>query len=261
MKLQKLQIAHDARPQARTLLLATLLTFALWFIPYASVLAYPFRLFVTFIHEGGHALAAVLTGNTVKSLSVSIDTSGLTETYLTNGGLFSQLFVSSAGYLGAMLFGALLLFLVRRTVAARVLLLGSGFFILALTLVYGLIVPLSYFTLSPFTVVMGLLISVGLIAAAKYFSPRAANFLVGLLAVQCVLNALFDLKTLLFLSVASDAQTDAMNMARITGIPALIWAIIWIGIGFLILSAALRVYAVKKNPRQPDLPFEDSFTV
>jgi hypothetical protein len=62
MKMMKVKIAPDARPQVRTLLIATLITLALWFIPFASVLTYPFRLFVTFIHEGGHALAACLNG-------------------------------------------------------------------------------------------------------------------------------------------------------------------------------------------------------
>src|ERR1044071_1534211 len=109
--MMKLQIARDARPQARTLLIATAISVALWFIPFAWVLTYPFQLFVTFIHEGGHALAAVLTGNSVRSLSVSLDTSGLTETLTPQGSLFSQLFISSAGYIGAMAFGALLLWL------------------------------------------------------------------------------------------------------------------------------------------------------
>ena len=252
------QLATNARPQARTLLFAALLTIALWFIPYAGVVTYPFRLFVTFIHEGGHAVAALLTGNAVQSLTVAPNASGLTQTYMTNGSLVAQTIISSAGYVGAMLFGALLLLLVRRTIAARWVLAGSAFFIGLLTLIYGLIVPLTHLSFSPFTVVTGALLVVGLLAAARYFSPRAANFLVGFLAVQCVLNALFDLKDVFFLSVASDAKTDALNMQAATGVPAALWALIWIGLAFIILSAALRAYAVsRKAPAQPDLPFED----
>ena len=253
------QLATDARPQARSLLIAALLTIALWFIPYAGVVTYPFRLFVTFIHEGGHALAALLTGNAVRSLTVAPNASGLTETYMTNAGLTVQAIISSAGYVGAMLFGALLLVLVRRTVAARLVLAGTALFIGLLTLVFGFIVPLTHFAISPFTIVAGTLLTAGLLVGARYLSPKAANFLVGFLAVQCVLNALFDLKDVLFLSVASDAQTDALNMARATGVPAFLWSLIWIGLAFIILSAALRAYAVsRKRPNQPDLPFEDS---
>ena len=111
------KIAQDARPQVMTLMLATALSIVLWFIPYAEVVTYPFRIFVTFIHEGGHALAALLTGNSVQSLTVSADGSG--EVYSLAGGLLSQMFISSAGYLGAMTFGALLLLLIRRAGLAR----------------------------------------------------------------------------------------------------------------------------------------------
>jgi len=253
------QLAHDARPQARTLLFAALLTIALWFIPYAGVVTYPFRLFVTFIHEGGHAIAGLLTGQDVQSLTVAPNGSGLTLIAVPDGSLFIQTIIASAGYVGAMLFGALLLLLVRRTIAARWVLAGSALLIGLLTLIYGFLVPLTHLTFSPFTVVTGTLLVAGLLAAARYLKPQAANFLVGFLAVQCVLNALSDLKVVLFMSVASDAQSDALNMARATGVPAFLWSLIWIGLAFIILSAALRAYAVsRKKSSQPDLPFEDS---
>ncbi|MFL6208339.1 MAG: M50 family metallopeptidase [Pyrinomonadaceae bacterium] len=255
----KYQLATDARPQAHKLLFAALLTIALWFIPYAGVITYPFRLFVTFIHEGGHAIAGLLTWQNVQSLTVAPDTSGLTYISVSPGNIFAQTIISSAGYVGAMLFGALLLVLVRRTVAARLVLAGSAVFIGLLTLVYGFIVPLTHFSGSPFTVITGTLLVVGLLAAARYLKPRAANFLVGFLAVQCVLNALSDLKTVFFMSVTTDAKTDALNMQAVTGVPAIFWSLIWIGLGFIIVSAALRAYAVsRKKPSQPDLPFEDS---
>ncbi|MBA3714305.1 MAG: M50 family metallopeptidase [Pyrinomonadaceae bacterium] len=259
----RIKIAHDARPQVRTLLFAAALTVLLWFVPFAELLTYPFRIFVTFIHEGGHALAAILTGNSVHSLSVAMNGSG--EVYSTTGGLLSQLFVSSAGYLGAMAFGALLLILIRRTVAARFVLIASAGLILVLTAAYGFFSPLLHASLpSLFTLVAGVMLPIGLIAAARFAPPRVATFLVSFLAVQCVLNALFDLKTVLFLSspLAMGVHTDAANMAAATGIPAFFWALVWVGIAFAILSMSLRAYAVSKNkPSQPDLPFEDPLEV
>ena len=185
----KFNISRDARPQAMTLLFAAAISIALWFIPFAEILTYPFRIFVTFIHEGGHAVAALLTGNSVLGLNVAMNASG--ETYTTQGGVFSQLFVSSAGYLGATIFGALLLLLIRRTVAARLVLLGSAGLILALTLIYGLWEPIwtgQWGMLSPFTLVAGALLAVGLFAVARFASARVATFFVSFLAVQCVLN-------------------------------------------------------------------------
>lgn len=265
----KYGISQDARPQAMTLLFAAALSIILWFVPFAEVLSYPFRIFVTFIHEGGHAIAALLTGNSVQSLSVSMNASG--ETYTTQGGTFSQMFVSSAGYLGAMTFGALLLVLIRRAVAARVVLVGSALVILVLTTVFGFFKPLvagSWSSLSgiPFTLFAGIALVIGLLAVARFASARVATFVVSLLAVQCVLNALLDLKTVFFLSspFAPAVPNDAVNMANVTHIPAIIWAIIWIVVGFGILSIALRLYVAARDrafDAKQDSPFEQKAEV
>src|SRR5437773_12276896 len=119
----KLGISRDARPQAAILLTAAVISIVLWFIPFAEILTYPFRIFVTFIHEGGHAIAALLTGNSVAGLSIAMNASG--ETYTTQGGFISQVLVSSAGYIGTTAFGALLRILIRNAVAATLVLLGD----------------------------------------------------------------------------------------------------------------------------------------
>ena len=240
----KVRLSSDARPQATTLLIAAVISIILWFIPFAEILTYPFRLFVTFIHEGGHAIAALLTGNSVGSLSVALNASG--ETYTTKGGLFSQMLVSSAGYLGSIAYGALLLVLIRKAIAARVVLIGSAVIIFALTIIYGLLSPIfSWGAISgiPFTLLAGTLLTAGLVAVARFAKPRVATFFVSFLAVQCVLNALLDLKTVFFLSspFAPSAPTDAVNMANATGIPALVWATVWIAIALGILALAIRI--------------------
>src|SRR5438128_10472133 len=113
----KMRLSQDARPQAMTLLFAAALSIALWFIPFAEILSYPFRIFVTFIHEGGHAVAALLTGNSVQGLSVAMNASG--ETYTTQGGAFSQMVVARAGYLGAIASGGHLVRMIRSAAGAR----------------------------------------------------------------------------------------------------------------------------------------------
>jgi len=245
-----------------TLLIAATISVVLWFIPFAEFLTYPFRIFVTFIHEGGHALAALVTGNSVASLSVATNASG--ETYTTQGGLISQVFISSAGYLGSMAFGALLLILIRKAVAARIVLLGCALFVFTLTMVYGLIKPLFWIKAwsgIPFTLLAGIFISVGLVLIARFASARVATFFVSFLAVQSVLNALFDLKTVLLYSspFGPAVQTDALNMAHVTGIPAMFWTVAWIGLALGILWFAMRLYVARRESSyQPDLPFEDT---
>ena len=258
----KYGIRSDARPQATLLLTAAVISILLWFIPFAEIVTYPFRIFVTFIHEGGHAIAALLTGNSVESLSIATNASG--ETYTAGGGRFSQVFVASAGYLGSMAFGAFLLVLIRKAIAARVVLIGSATLIFALTLIYGLIKPAMSGVVSsalPFTILAGTLLSVGLIAVAKYASARVATFFVSFLAVQCVLNALLDLKTVFYLSspFGPNVPTDAVNMANATGIPALFWSVAWIAIAIGILAITMRLYvSSRKKQFQLDLdrPFD-----
>lgn len=258
----RLGIPAAARPQAMTLLAAAAISIVLWFIPFAEILTYPFRIFVTFIHEGGHAIAALLTGNSVGSLSVAMNASG--ETYTTRGGFVSQAFVASAGYLGSMAYGALLLVLIRKAVTARLVLLGSAGLIFLLTFVYGIFKPIFYWgALSgiPFTFLAGTFLTIGLVAVAKFASARLATFFVSFLAVQCILNALLDLKNVFFLSspFGATVPTDAVNMATLTGLPAIFWAILWILLALGILALAMRIYVVTRDSRvQPDLPFEET---
>ena len=148
-----------------------------------------------------------------------------------------------------MTYGALLLVLIRRSVAARLVLVGSAAVVFALTTIFGVVKPIlagTWGTLSglPFTLVAGILISAGLFAVARFASARVATFLVSFLAVQCVLNALLDLKTVFFLSspFATTVPTDAVNMANATGIPALFWSVLWIATSVLILAVAVRQY-------------------
>lgn len=258
----KFRLSQDARPQAMTLLTAAAISVLLWFIPYAEILTYPFRIFVTFIHEGGHAIAALLTGNSVASLSVAMNASG--ETHTTRGGLISEVLVSSSGYLGSMIFGGLLLLLIRRAIAARIVLLGSAVLIFGLTIIFGLITPVFSFESwsgIPFTLFSGTLITLGLVLIAKFASARTALFFVSFLAVQCVLNALFDLKTVFLMSspFAYSSHTDAANMAAATGLPAILWAGIWIAVALGILWLVMRMYVAGRDQSfQPDLPFEDT---
>ena len=92
-------------------------------------------------------------------------------------------------------------------------------------------------------------------------SARVAMFFVSFLAVQCVLNAIIDLKTVFFMSTpfAAAVHTDAANMARATGIPAILWAAVWVVVGLGILWFAMRMYVAGRDQSyQPDLPFEEA---
>lgn len=259
------KLADDAKPQLWLLLVATVVTLALWFIPYADYLVYPIRLFVTFIHESSHALVAFLTGGAVQSLTIASDGSGVV--YSAPSGFFGAILTSSAGYLGTTAFGVLLLFLMRRSFSSHKILMACGVLVAFVTLFFGILMPFfNIFSLQVgfssilFTVVCGAILSAGLFALGKYANLKTANFAVAFLAVQCLLNALLDLKTVFMINaplVGSDLQNDATNMANATGLPGFVWVLIWIAISILMISLGLRFYAVNQKSKNTELPFED----
>ena len=210
------------------LLLACALSVALWFVPVASFALYPLRLFVTFIHEGSHALAATLTGGAASQIRVQPDASGDT---LTSGGW--GIVIVMAGYLGATAYGAGMLALARRPGSARLVLGASGLLILLLDV---------FLVRNLFGFGWGLALAAGLLLAARRLSGRAAELAVLFLGVQCVVNALYDLKTLVGLSVPGGPVSDAVLMSRIIPLPPAVWAVLWCGLGLAILFAALRPY-------------------
>jgi len=108
-----------------------------------------------------------------------------------------------------------------------------------------------------FTVISGAFLTAGLFAIAKFAPAKWVNFSLAFLAVQCLLNAFFSLKTLFVISAATDASSDAANMAAATGVPALIWVVLWIGISLVMITVGMRLYAVGKGKKSADTLFED----
>ncbi len=262
------QIAEDVKPQFKLLLAATALSVAVWFLaswflPSLNFVLYPLQLFATFVHEGSHVLAAVVTGSAVQSLTVSPDTSGVV--WSQPSGWFSGLLISSAGYLGTTLFGTLLLVWMRYGFASRIALYAASGFVGLMTVVFGLIFPVfNIFTANVtagsvlFTVFSGALLTAALFATARFASLKWADFALAFLAVQCLLNAFFSLGDLFVLSATTDVHSDAVNMASSTGIPSIVWVFAWILVSIAMISIGLRLYAVSRKSANHDLPFEEN---
>ncbi len=70
---------------------------------FGNLVLYPVTLLVTFLHEFGHALGAILTGGSVNGMQINPDGSGYT---VTMGG--SPAIVLMGGYLGSALLGNVL---------------------------------------------------------------------------------------------------------------------------------------------------------
>ena len=251
-------IANGAKPQLGLLLWAIAASIGLWivswFIPLTGYIFYPLQLFATFVHEGSHVLAAVLTGSQVLSLTVSPDTSGVV--WSAANGWLAQLLISSAGYLGTTAFGTMLLVWMRYGFSSRTALYFSAGFVGLMTLVFGLLFPIynifsanvTFFSVV-FTVLSGAVLAAGLLAIAKFAELKWANFALAFLSVQCLLNALFSLKNLFFISTMTDAHSDAVNMANATGVPSIVWVFMWIGVSIVMISVGLRIYVASQKSK------------
>jgi len=236
--------AAPVRPRAvrdnlLLLLFATVATVILNFLPYNHIILYPLRLFVTFIHESGHAFASVITGGSVDSLTVSPNGEGLT---ITRGPGWAAWLTLSGGYLGTTIFGAALLHFGsfrRWKSAGRVTLYAASAYLLFITLVW-----VRNPILNPFTFFTGLILAGILWTLGRFSSAKVADFLASFLAVQCCINALTDLRILFTLTTTAPGRdNDAVFMQQHYGLPATFWAVLWAAIALLIVGASLfRVF-------------------
>jgi hypothetical protein len=226
-----MQSQTEVRNSFKLLVFASLLTLALWFIPFAGIITYPIRLFVTFIHEIGHALAALATLGGVNRVELKANGSGVT---FTQGGL--GLLISSAGYLTTTLYGSGLLLFLRRERNARVAAIGTGALLLLMTALFGgnIVAWLA-----------GLVFGAGCVLLGLKGQPKLVHFCMSFLAVQCVLNAFYDLRTVLYLSAFDPAfPTDARNMSEATGgfLPPVVWAAGWVLLSTVVVAGTLLVH-------------------
>ena len=207
----------------------------------ASIITYPVRLFVTFIHEAGHALAGLLSGGTVEGFTVSPNGSGVAKIVGGNIAL-----IAPAGYLGASLFGTLLFFATsRKPQWTRGLAVAIGIAIVALTLNFAR--PDDQQNLTVFVVGIGF--GIGLIALGA-FAPRVITvFLLNTLAILTGLNALFDLWHVVRNPnpLPGGPVNDAANFANTTPLlPPVVVALMWAAIAVGMLSAAIYYGLIKQ---------------
>jgi hypothetical protein len=113
-----------------------------------------------------------------------------------------------------------------------------------LTVTAAMILTLTgFFAANSFSLFIGIALTGLLMWVAIGWSPRWAHFFLSFLAVQCCLNALYDLGTLYQISATTNIHSDAVNMQEATMIPAIIWASAWTVISILALVIGLRIYA------------------
>lgn len=237
-------------------------------------LLYPFRLLVTFVHETGHGLSAILTGGRFINFIVTPEGAGLAQ---TAGG--NRLIILPMGYLGAALFGALLLYITNTTrhpgrvagivgiyfLSCAVLFTANGLTIATIGLgvaaaigVFAATLPPERRTIPRLLAIAAVIITgaiayrnlglfVGLVAGSVFllsaaFLPRAVTlFLLNFTALITGFNAVSDVFYLFQNTNAAFGATrnDASAMAALTNLPVQLWIMVWLiaALGLMGLAA------------------------
>jgi hypothetical protein len=186
------------------------------------------RNFVTIAHEGGHALAAILTGRRLSGIRLHSDTSGLTLSRGRPRG-FGMVITGLAGYITPPLLGlgaAAVLAVGRITLLLWILLILLAAMLIMIRNVFGVI-----------SVVVTLAI---ILIVSVYASPDVQSAFAYVFAWFLLLGgarAVFELQQSRYRRQAPGSDAD--QVGHLTHVPALVW----VGFFAIVALACLAVSA------------------
>ena len=210
----------------------------LWNTPFV----YPLKIFVVFMHEVSHGLAAIATGGSIVEIQINPQQGGHA---LTQGG--SRFLTLTAGYLGSLLWGGLILLLAARTRLDKAISILIGIGMVAISIGYGE---------STFTYLFGIGFGVALVAIGFYLPEAVNDWVLRIIGVTSCLYAILDIKSDVL--DRSNLRSDARMLSEVTGVPTEVWGVLWILIAigltlwFLYLSGKTPIV-------QEDTPAEENF--
>lgn len=195
-------------------------------IPFSSL----FRNLDTMIHEFGHALMTLLLSGSVLRIELYADHSGVTYSAIQDGG--KAILVSLSGYLIASLFALLLFYLYSKGRYDWGLILATSVALIMLVLyVRG---SFGVMWLSGF-IILNVLMLVLWKRASKYYYLMLAF----LTLEESVMGCFF----LVYAAALSPSRAgDASNLARMTAVPAIFWAILFLAFSLLCAKQALGLF-------------------
>ena len=205
------------------MLALTALIFALWQTP----VALPLKLLVVLFHELAHGLAALATGGTIESLTVTPDQGGLA---VTRGG--SRFAILTAGYLGSLLLGLSVFAAALGTRADRIVLGLLGAVILVVTALY---------IREGFALLFCLTAAGLMFAGARYLPRIAADLVLRVIGLASMIYVPYDIvsDTILRSGLPSDARLLAQDIGGAT----ILWGGLWLILSLAVIGFSLRVVA------------------
>lgn len=233
----------NLKPHQSAIMLAGIASLAVMFLPGIHLILVPMLYLNTHIHELCHALMAEVTGGRVMNIEVYSNGAGQT---LTTGGM--GFLISSAGYVGAALVGALIMWRARSEGAARAVLFGLAVFLIGSMLLW--VRGDSVGEVAGF-------VWIGVLATIiRYVKGPSLMFAAQFIGLQQCLQSFLSLNELLKISALTQGDSDARNMQNATGIPAIFWAGIWCAFSIFMVWVALRRSWANPPAPRPSRPAE-----
>ena len=195
-----------------------------------TLFVYPLKIFVVFMHEVSHGLAAIATGGRILEIQINPQQGGHA---LTQGG--SRFWTLTAGYLGSLLWGGIILLLAARTRFDKAISILIGVGMVAISIGFGE---------STFTYLFGIGFGVALIAIGFYLPEAVNDWVLRIIGVTSCLYAILDIKSDVL--DRSSLRSDARMLSEITGIATEVWGALWI-----LIAIALTIwflYLAGKTP-------------
>ena len=210
------------------LLLFVFLVVAIMF--WNTFLIYPIKLFVVMLHELSHGLMAELFGGDIINIQIDYRIGGYCR-YTVPDSFVARIMIASGGYLGSLIWGALILLGAVYTDKDRVITLAIGLVLLFL----------SWFVIKtgePFGIAMTVGFALFMILSARFLSDNFHDYFLKFIGMMSCLYVIIDIKDDLILR--SGVGSDADAIAGMTGIPSVAIGVIW-----LLLSAAVIYFTIK----------------
>ena len=197
---------------------------ALWLL-WDTRFVYPLKIFVVFLHEVSHGIAAIATGGSIASIQISSNQGGVCQ---CGGGI--RFVTLTAGYLGSLSWGVAMLLVVRaKKIWHLVTLVGLGLLVLTVSLMY---------IRGGFGMGFGLLFGLALIGIAKYLPFEIQTMTLTVMGLTSCLYAVWDIKSDVI--DRPGIRSDASMLADLTGVPTVLWGVLWIGISVAVCWWLLR---------------------
>lgn len=204
----------------------------LWSTP----IVWPLKILVVFFHELSHGLAAILTGGRIARIEVVAAQGGVCWTM---GG--SQFLILTAGYLGSLVWGGVVLLAASGSKRDRAVSVGLGTIIIAATLLW--VRPVIGFGFG-FHLLAGVVL-----VLFGWLLPDAFNDIV--LKVFGVTSCLYVIPDIYSDTIArSHLRSDARMLAEMTHIPTVILGGLWILVALTVCGGLLLV-TCRRAPETP----------